>query len=432
MEQKQLNIAIVAPFIFYPLNDGGRVSQYAMLDYLQHVHAITLIFTASSSDCYKRIDEVKRLLPKVEVEIIHNLSEKSKQPFLLKLLEHLQFRLQNSWFGSKQHAPVGELDSKYLTTVGEAKNRQYIDQFTAIIRKKKFHIVQVDMHPYIDLVYCIPAGIQKLFVQHEIRFTRLETYLAANHIRAGRYEDYILRYVKRTELHLLQQYDAVVTFSEDDRQKLLPALAPEKTMVSPFPVQESHFTVIPEGDYKANKLVFLGGSDHTPNKDAVAWFLNEAMELITKQYNLPLHIIGKWPQAERERLNASQPTVVFAGYVEDLLQYCKDSIMVVPIFVGSGIRTKILYAMAQGVPVVSTATGCEGIEVVDGESFLKADTAEEFAARIGYLLEQPAAAAAMIRKAQAVMRSTYSQEAAGKRRSDLYLQLTAQAAVAAD
>jgi glycosyltransferase involved in cell wall biosynthesis len=42
-------------------------------------------------------------------------------------------------------------------------------------------------------------------------------------------------------------------------------------------------------------------------------------------------------------------------------------------------RVKILNAMAQGIPIMSTTLGCEGIEVVPGESILVADEPADFA-----------------------------------------------------
>jgi glycosyltransferase involved in cell wall biosynthesis len=55
------------------------------------------------------------------------------------------------------------------------------------------------------------------------------------------------------------------------------------------------------------------------------------------------------------------------------------SIVVAPLRLGSGTRTKIIEAMAWGLPLVSTTLGAEGIDVVDGEHLLLADTGEALA-----------------------------------------------------
>lgn len=67
------------------------------------------------------------------------------------------------------------------------------------------------------------------------------------------------------------------------------------------------------------------------------------------------------------------------GYVEDLSEHAANSIMIVPILTGSGMRMKILDAAAMSVPFVSTTVGVEGLDFHDGESCLIADRAEGFA-----------------------------------------------------
>ena len=52
--------------------------------------------------------------------------------------------------------------------------------------------------------------------------------------------------------------------------------------------------------------------------------------------------------------------------------------MIVPITVGSGIRMKILEACVNGVPVISTSVGAEGLPLIDGEDCLIANTPENF------------------------------------------------------
>jgi len=61
--------------------------------------------------------------------------------------------------------------------------------------------------------------------------------------------------------------------------------------------------------------------------------------------------------------------------------------MVVPLFSGSGIRVKILEAMAEGKMVISTSIGAEGIEASNGENILIADDADSFARQIKHCLK---------------------------------------------
>jgi glycosyltransferase involved in cell wall biosynthesis len=64
--------------------------------------------------------------------------------------------------------------------------------------------------------------------------------------------------------------------------------------------------------------------------------------------------------------------------------------MVIPLRAGGGMRVKILNALAQGIPMVSTTVGCEGISLTNGEDILIADDPQAFAASTIRLLTDAA------------------------------------------
>jgi glycosyltransferase involved in cell wall biosynthesis len=67
------------------------------------------------------------------------------------------------------------------------------------------------------------------------------------------------------------------------------------------------------------------------------------------------------------------------GTVADVRRwYEKATACIVPLRIGGGSRLKILESFAMGCPVVSTSVGAEGLNVVDGETLLLADTPEDF------------------------------------------------------
>ena len=67
------------------------------------------------------------------------------------------------------------------------------------------------------------------------------------------------------------------------------------------------------------------------------------------------------------------------GYIKDLPSFLKGSIALVPIRIGSGMRMKILEAVSADIPFITTTKGVEGIDLLDKEEYLKADSATEFA-----------------------------------------------------
>ena len=84
--------------------------------------------------------------------------------------------------------------------------------------------------------------------------------------------------------------------------------------------------------------------------------------------------------------------------------------MVSPVRLGSGIRTKVLEAMAAGLPIVSTSLGMEGIEAQNGINCLIADTPELFTRNIEWLLTDRALGARMAHSAQELVYKKHSLE----------------------
>jgi glycosyltransferase involved in cell wall biosynthesis len=69
--------------------------------------------------------------------------------------------------------------------------------------------------------------------------------------------------------------------------------------------------------------------------------------------------------------------LIIDGEVESAADFMNShDIMVVPLLSGSGMRIKIIEAMAHGKTIVSTTVGAEGIDYKDGENILIADSKE--------------------------------------------------------
>jgi polysaccharide biosynthesis protein PslH len=92
----------------------------------------------------------------------------------------------------------------------------------------------------------------------------------------------------------------------------------------------------------------------------------------------------------------------------------------VPTRAGSGMRVKILEAMAMGVPVVSTTVGAEGIAVVPETHLLIADDAPAFADAAVRLLTDPALRARLRAQAHALAAARYDRRVTGDMLCSLY------------
>jgi GT2 family glycosyltransferase/glycosyltransferase involved in cell wall biosynthesis len=156
-----------------------------------------------------------------------------------------------------------------------------------------------------------------------------------------------------------------------------------------------------EGGREPFTLLFLGSFRHTPNQVALKWLLDRVMpRILISEPRARLKVAGSDPPAAHT-MPTYDGAVELLGFVPEVQEPLRRySIFLCPILSGSGVRVKLLEAFAAGIPCVSTRIGAEGLTKQDGEFCALADSPEEFADAVLRLMADPAAAAAMARRAR--------------------------------
>lgn len=137
-------------------------------------------------------------------------------------------------------------------------------------------------------------------------------------------------------------------------------------------------------------LVFTGTMDFRPNVDAVLWFAQEVLPLITARVpDAKFVIVGQRPHARLDVLRA-HPSITITGGVDDTRPYITGaSVYVIPLRMGGGTRFKLLEALALQAPCVSTTLGVEGFPVTADRELMLADEATTFADAVVALMQHP-------------------------------------------
>lgn len=196
--------------------------------------------------------------------------------------------------------------------------------------------------------------------------------------------------VRWYETHLARFVDAFFVCSDDDRA-LLASLNENKikgfTIPNGVDIEKRPFDAQP-GKNQLRHILFCGTLDAYENEDGLLWFYRQIWpSVLSQQPGCRLVVIGRGGKSEQLDGLRTDPQVDFIGPVEDVVPYYQQAaISIVPLRMGSGTRLKILEALSLGNPVVSTHIGAEGIDVLDGEHLLLADTPEQFAVAIARLL----------------------------------------------
>lgn len=131
-------------------------------------------------------------------------------------------------------------------------------------------------------------------------------------------------------------------------------------------------------------LLFVGGYGHQPNIDAITWFVNDIFPLVQKQLpDIKIRVVGSNMPEQLHNFLSGKPGVIIDGFVEDLDPLLASTrVFVAPLRYGAGVKGKVGQAIENGIPVVSTSIGAEGMHLKSNVSFLEANTAKKFASQI--------------------------------------------------
>jgi glycosyltransferase involved in cell wall biosynthesis len=287
---------------------------------------------------------------------------------------------------------------------------------------KGYDIFQAEFCEMLSLGPIVGDRAKKLFIHHQLHFIYAERFLN-NLQKPSANAIYLTERIKLEEKAFLQKCDAVVTFSEIDAALLREFCPGLSVDVSPFPA--------PENPDKQNRdvlgeiceFVFIASEVHSPNTMGLRWFMEEVWGKIKSNLpNIRISVVGHWSKkAQSEIPNYS--AIDFQGFVPSLQTALQHKIMIVPIWIGSGIRTKILAAWSCGTPVVSTTIGAEGLHGDAGKHFLIADDPNEFAQACLQLAVNVEKRNSLIRNGLENLQQHYSLDAVKDRRLEIYQKL---------
>lgn len=189
------------------------------------------------------------------------------------------------------------------------------------------------------------------------------------------------------ELDMYRSVDRVLVLTAQERLGLLRQGSGLRLSVIPAGVDTDYFAPQPEVT-RDPIVLFSGHYEVEANRDAVLWFATRIWPLVREQHpGVRFHVVGPSVTPLLRDLARRDPSIVVTGEVEDLRPYLhRAQVFVCPVRIGSGLRVKVLEAMAAGVPVVTTSLGAEGIPIQPGDTCLMADQPPMMASYISLLL----------------------------------------------
>ena len=138
---------------------------------------------------------------------------------------------------------------------------------------------------------------------------------------------------------------------------------------------------------QSDRIIFTGKMSYHANIAAALYLGREIMPCVWQERpDVRLQIVGKDP-VPAVRALAEDPRIMVTGYVPDMRPFLATAaVAATPIRYGVGIQNKVLEAMAMGTPVVTTSQASTALLAHEGEHFLIAESAQDFACQVIRLL----------------------------------------------
>ncbi len=189
---------------------------------------------------------------------------------------------------------------------------------------------------------------------------------------------------KRRELAVVKAVDVAMVYSDFECELLAVEVPETPAVLFPLvhdPIPQRRALALREG------VCFVGGYRHTPNVDAIRWFVDEVWPLVRKRCpSQTLYVAGSHMPPEVEAL-ADKSGVQVVGFVEDIAEFlAARRVNVAPLRYGAGVKGKVAQSLAHGVPTVCTAVAAEGMQLSIGANVLVGETPAELADRLVELL----------------------------------------------
>lgn len=230
------------------------------------------------------------------------------------------------------------------------------------------------------------------------------------------------RRLQKFEQKLWQEVDGIAAISEDDAQ-FIRQHSPKPVISLPTGLDLAQYRPLQRQELQVQRLGFLGSMDWQPNQEAVRWFAKSLWPALADQFpQLEVSFAGKnFPDALRQ---LAQPRLHMLGEVPDAATFLRQNpICIVPMRSGSGIRIKLLEAMALALPIVSSSAGAAGLPVEHQQQLLLANKADEFAKAIDQLQKDEEFAFNLGQRARQWVETHYSRSAQTEKLIAFYQQL---------
>ena len=351
-----MKILMITPYVPFPPSSGGQIRTLNLLKYLSQKNEITLV-------CLYKFETEKKYF--------NQLKPYCKKIFFCR-------RPENPWTFKTIFGSVFSLNPFLVVRNFSLEAKEVLEE---LFHRENFDVIHVET--FYVMPFLPKTKIPILLVEQTIEYKVYQHFVKSlpQYFQPLFFID-ILK-LKFWERYYWRKASQVATVSDSDK-KLINRLEPQiKPVIIPNCAgDEMVAKKLPEKNLNFPNLLFQGNFLWLQNTEAANILIKKTLPLLKLSLKkFKLIIAGqsaskKLKNFKDDRLEIIDIPQSRSDLVLDLYQ--KATLFLAPIFGPGGTRLKILAAMANGLPVISTKTGISGLDVQDEETVLIAETPQQF------------------------------------------------------
>jgi polysaccharide biosynthesis protein PslH len=292
-----------------------------------------------------------------------------------------------------------------------------------LLISEKFDIIQLEglyLKPYLPLIRKYHQGVlayRAHNVESEIWYrlaaqTRNPVKKYYLHNLAGRIENF--------EKDFINRYDVLLAITDQDLRAFHRMGNTKPSEVIATSISDEDFLQDTQNK-EVNSLFYIGALDWIPNQEGLIWFIDEVWNKLKKLETAPeFHVAGRNAPAWLAK-KCRENNIEFHGEIPDAHEFMdRYNIMVVPLFAGSGLRIKIIEALARSKVIITTLIGAQGIGLADGVHAILAETADDFYIAVSRLITNSENSTEMKKNAYLFARENFSNKTIVKKLLEFY------------
>lgn len=389
---------MLTPYLPYPPASGGQIRTLNLLKYLSKTNDITLVALYKNDKEKKFASELKSFCKKIYV---------CKRP-------------EKPW-------QIGTILKSVFSALPFLIVRNYSleaqEVITKLLKEESFDVIHA------ETFYIMPhiprTTTPVLLVEQTIEFKVYQHYVSSL--------PFLIRWIltldilklKFWEIYYWKKAQIVATVSSSDKSIIQKCVPDNETFVIPNGAGDEMFLDrIPKKDISKPSLLFVGNFSWLQNTEAALYLIEKVFpRLHSALPHCRLIIAGQNVDSKLhfDRTEGIETINIAPDDHETIKKLYKEAtVFVAPIFGPGGTRLKILAAMASGLPIVTTKTGVEGLEITQNKDILVANSPTEFVNKIEALLKNEKTYNKMQHSSFEIVKDKYSWNAIAKKLEMVY------------